>query len=333
MTLIIAEAGVNHNGDMALARRLIDAAADAGADLIKFQTFRADRIATSAAVKAAYQRQSPTDGETQHAMLRRLELTRDMHEALIAHCKNRGIKFFSSGFDPQSVELLAELGADRFKIPSGEITNLPYLRLVGGYGKPIILSSGMATLREIEWALKVLESAGTPRERITVLHCNTDYPTPMADVNLRAMRTIAEAFSVVCRIFRPHPRHRGRDCGGGARGLRDRKALYARSDAAGAGPQGEPGASRVSKQWSSPFATSSRRWAMGSSDRAQARRRTFRSPANRSWPRSPIRAGEIFSIVNLAVKRPGTGLSPTRWDEVIGRRAPRDFAADELIEL
>jgi N,N'-diacetyllegionaminate synthase len=194
--LIIAEAGVNHNGDLTLARGLIDAAADAGANLVKFQTFKADRLATAAAVKAAYQTQSSADRESQHEMLRRLELTRDMHEALIAHCKLRGIEFFSSGFDLESVELLAELGAQRFKIPSGEITNLPYLRGVGRYGKPVILSSGMATLREIEWALQVLETAGTSRERITVLHCNTEYPTPMADVNLLAMRSIAEAFDV-----------------------------------------------------------------------------------------------------------------------------------------
>ena len=195
-TLIIAEAGVNHNGDLALARQLIDVAAEAGADLVKFQTFSADRLVTAHAKKADYQTQTTDAGESQHAMIRRLELTRDMHEALIAHCKSRGIQFFSTGFDPESIDLLAELGLDRFKIPSGEITNLPYLRHVGRYGKPVILSTGMATLGEIEAALEVLEQAGTPRDRITVLHCNTEYPTPMADVNLRAMLTIRDAFGV-----------------------------------------------------------------------------------------------------------------------------------------
>ncbi len=195
-TLVIAEAGVNHNGDMSLARRMVDVAADAGADMVKFQTFSADRLVTALAAKADYQLRAAGDGESQHAMLRRLELTRDMHTALIAHCKTREIEFFSTGFDIESIELLAELGLNQFKIPSGEITNMPYLRHIGGYGKPVILSSGMATLGEIEAALDVLEGAGTPRARITVLHCNTDYPTSMADVNLRAMLTIRDAFGV-----------------------------------------------------------------------------------------------------------------------------------------
>ena len=195
-TLIIAEAGVNHNGDLALARQLIDVAADAGADLVKFQTFSADRLVATHARKADYQTQTTDAGETQHAMIRRLELTREMHEALITHCKLRKILFFSAGFDTDSVDLLVELGLDCFKIPSGEITNLPYLRHVGHYGKSVILSTGMATLFEIEAALEVLAQAGTRREKVTILHCNTEYPTPMADVNLRAMLTIRDAFGV-----------------------------------------------------------------------------------------------------------------------------------------
>ena len=195
-TLIIAEAGVNHNGDLALARQLVDVAAKAGADLVKFQTFSADRLVTAHARKADYQTKTTNAGESQHSMIRRLELTREMHEVLIDHCKSRGIQFFSTGFDSESIDLLVELGLDRFKIPSGEITNLPYLRHVGHYGKPVILSTGMATLGEIEAALDVLEHAGTLRDRITVLHCSTEYPTPMADVNLRAMLTIRDAFGV-----------------------------------------------------------------------------------------------------------------------------------------
>jgi N,N'-diacetyllegionaminate synthase len=330
--VIIAEAGVNHNGDLTLARGLIDAAAEAGADLVKFQTFKADRLVTAAAAKAAYQTQSSADRETQHAMLRRLELTRDMHEALIAHCKLRGIEFLSSGFDLESVELLAELGAQRFKIPSGEITNLPYLRRVGSYGKPVILSSGMATLREIAWALEVLETAGTPRVRTTVLHCNTEYPTPMADVNLLAMRTIAEAFDVAvgysdhtagievaiaavalgaCMIEKhltldrtlPGPDHKA------SLEPRELKAMVLAirniEQALGDGIK-QPSASEVKNI----------------------------SIARKSLVAArPIRAGEIFSVANLAAKRPGTGVSPARWDEVVGQPAPRDFAVDELIEL
>lgn len=225
-TLIIAEAGINHNGDLELARRLIDVAADAGADLVKFQTFNADRLATRSAQKADYQNRTTDSDESQHEMLRRLELTREMHEELIAHCHGRGIGFFSTGFDLESVDLLVELGIDRFKIPSGEITNLPYLRHVGGYGKPIILSTGMATLGEIEAALEVLEQAGTPRGHITVLHCNTEYPTPMTDVNLRAMLTIREAFGVAVGYSDPHLRHRSADCCRGLGGRSDRKALH-----------------------------------------------------------------------------------------------------------
>ena len=194
--LIIAEAGVNHNGSLELARQLIDVATDAGADMVKFQTFVADRLVTTRAKKAEYQARTSDADESQHAMIRRLELTREMHEELIAYCKSRGIQFFSTGFDSLSVELLAQFGINSFKIPSGEITNLPYLRHVGSYGKPVIMSTGMSTLGEIEVALDVLERAGTPRSRITVLHCNTEYPTPMADVNLRAMVTLRTALGV-----------------------------------------------------------------------------------------------------------------------------------------
>ncbi len=194
--LIIAEAGVNHNGDINLARQLVDAAAEAGADRVKFQTFTADKLATTDAKKADYQSQAADAGESQHAMLRKLELTRDMHVALIEHCKLRGIEFFSTGFDLESIDLLVDLGLDSFKIPSGEITNLPYLRHVGQYGKSVIISTGMATLSEIEAALDILVLAGTPREHITVLHCNTEYPTPMTDVNLCAMLAIRDAFGV-----------------------------------------------------------------------------------------------------------------------------------------
>ena len=195
-TLIIAEAGVNHNGDLALAKRLIDVAAEAGADLVKFQTFNADRLATRSAQKASYQIQSADDSESQHEMLRRLELTESMHQELIAHCAVRNIGFFSTGFDIESVDLLVSLGQDKFKIPSGEITNLPYLRHIGRFGKMVILSTGMATMGDIESAIVALEQAGTPRARITVLHCTTEYPTPMAEVNLRAMQSIRAAFGV-----------------------------------------------------------------------------------------------------------------------------------------
>jgi N,N'-diacetyllegionaminate synthase len=331
-TLIIAEAGVNHNGDMAMARQLIDVAADAGADLVKFQTFSADRLVTMQAKKADYQNRSTDAGESQHAMLRRLELTRDMHEALIAHCASRGIRFFSTGFDPGSVDMLAQLGLDCFKIPSGEITNLPYLRHVGRYGKPVILSTGMANLGEIEAALDVLDQAGTPRERISVLHCNTEYPTPMVDVNLRAMLAIRDAFGV-------------------AVGYSDHTAGIEVAIAAVA-----LGASIIEKHFTLDrnlpgpdhkaslepaelkamvSAIRNIEQALGDGIKRPSASESKNKPiARRSLVAArAIRAGELFSADNLAVKRPGTGLSPMHWDEVIGRAAPRDFTADELIEI
>ena len=195
-TLIIAEAGVNHNGDLDLAKQLIDSAAEAGADLVKFQTFSANRQVTRTATKADYQTKTTDNAESQHEMLRLLELNAEMHEELIAHCAARNIGFFSTGFDIESIDLLLSLGQDHFKIPSGELTNLPYLRHIGRLGKAVILSTGMATLGEIEAAIDVIEQAGTPRASITVLHCTTEYPTPMAEVNLRAMQSIQHAFGL-----------------------------------------------------------------------------------------------------------------------------------------
>jgi N,N'-diacetyllegionaminate synthase len=331
-TLIIAEAGVNHNGDMSLARQLIDVAAEAGADRVKFQTFNADRLVTASAQKADYQNRTTDAAESQHEMLRRLELTREMHEELIAHCNKRGIQFFSTGFDPQSIDLLAELGLDCFKIPSGEITNLPYLRHVGRYAKPVILSSGMATLDEIGAALEILQQAGTPKSRITVLHCTTEYPTPMNEVNLRAMLTIRDAFGVVVG-YSDH-----------TEGIEVAVAAVAL------------GAAVIEKHFTldrnlpgpdhkaslEPDELRAMVAAIRNIERAlgDGIKRPGPSEAkNMAVARKSlvaacvIHAGEVFSPSNLAVKRPGTGVSPMRWDEVLGCRAPRDFALDELIEL
>lgn len=330
-TLIIAEAGVNHNGDIELARRLIDVAAEAGADLVKFQTFSADRLVAPHAPKAQYQQRETAAEETQHAMIRRLELTRDMHLELMAHCRRRDIGFFSTGFDAQSVDLLAELGLDKFKIPSGEITNLPYLRHVAAYGKPVIVSTGMAGLAEIEAALEVLEQGGVPRDRITVLHCNTEYPTPMRDVNLRAMCALREAFQV-------------------AVGYSDHTAGIEVAVAAVA-----LGASVIEKHFTldrslpGPDHQASLEPAelaamvaairnvevcLGDGIKRASESELKNKPiARRSIvAATAIRAGETFTPANLAAKRPGTGVSPMRWDEFVGRRAGRDYAADELID-
>ena len=330
--LIIAEAGINHNGDLTLAKKLIDVAADAGADLVKFQTFSADRLATRTAQKADYQNQTTDSTESQHQMLSRLQLSADMHQALVAHCGARNIGFFSTGFDVESVDFLVSLGQDHFKIPSGEITNLPYLRHIGKFGKAVILSTGMATLGDIEAAIAVIEQAGTPRASITVLHCTTEYPTPMSEVNLRAMQNIQAAFGVSV-------------------GYSDHTFGLEVAVAAAA-----LGASVIEKHFTldrnlpgpdhkaslEPDELKAMVAAIRNIEIALGdgiKRLTPNEVRNKLVARKSlvasqaIKANEVFSSGNITTKRPGTGISPMRWDEVLGRKAPRDFAPDELIEL
>jgi N,N'-diacetyllegionaminate synthase len=331
-TLIIAEAGVNHNGDMALARQLIGVAAEAGADMVKFQTFNADRLVTSSAKKADYQMRTTDSAESQHEMLRRLELSREMHEELIAHCNKCGIQFFSTGFDLQSIDLLADLGLNCFKIPSGEITNLPYLRHVGHYGKPVILSTGMATMDEIGAALNILLRAGTPKERITVLHCTTEYPTPMNEVNLRAMLTIRDAFGVAVG-YSDHTN--GIEVAVAAVALG--AAVIEKHFTLDRNLPGPDHKASLEPDELKAMVAAIRNVEQALGDgikRPGASEAKNMAIARKSLVAACfIRAGEVFSASNIAVKRPGTGISPMRWDEVLGCRAPRDFAAEELIEL
>ena len=331
-TLVIAEAGVNHNGDINLARQLVDVAAEAGADYVKFQTFSADRLVTKNAAKADYQNQTTDNGESQYAMIRELELTREMHEKLITHCKLRGIKFFSTGFDLESIDLLVELRLDFFKIPSGEITNLPYLRHVGQYGKPIILSTGMANMDEIGAALSILEQAGTSRERITILHCNTEYPTPMIDVNLLAMLTIRDTFGVKVG-YSDHTLGIEVAIAAVALGAMIIEKHFT-LDRNQPGPDHK---ASLEPEELKAMVNSIRNIEKAMGDgikRPSASELKNKSVARKSLVAAcPILKGEVFSETNLIVKRPGTGLSPMRWNEVLGRKAQRDFEADELIQL
>lgn len=194
--IIIAEAGVNHNGDIGIAKKLIDAAVEAGVDYIKFQTFKASHLVSKAAKAAKYQNSNLNDEEiTQYEILKSLELSEDQHYSLVEYCKTKNIQFFSTAFDLDGLEFLKSLDFKMFKVPSGEITNLPYLRRLAEYGLPVILSTGMCNMKEIESALKIL-TTGIPKENITVLHCNTEYPTPMQDVNLKAMISIKKEFDI-----------------------------------------------------------------------------------------------------------------------------------------
>ncbi len=331
-TLIIAEAGVNHNGDINLAKRLVDVAAEAGADLVKFQTFSAERLVTLSACKAGYQAKSTEVKESQYDMLRKLELSSDMHESLIDYCAVRGIGFLSTGFDIQSIEYLYSLGQKLFKIPSGEITNLPYLRYIGGLACEVILSTGMSTLGEIEGAIDILESSGTPRNRITVLHCTTEYPTPMNEVNLRAMQSIGKAFGVAVG-YSDH-----------TLGIEVAVAAVALGacviekhftlDRSLPGPDHkaslEPYELRMMidsvRNIESALGDGVKRLSPSEAKNMPVARKSLVASKY-------IKAGEIFSSDNMTTKRPGTGISPMLWDYVVGKSARRDFSLNDLIEL
>lgn len=331
-TYIIAEAGVNHNGDLAMAKRLVEVAAAAGADAVKFQTFTSGTLASKHAPKAEYQLATTDQAESQHDMLKALELDRAAHDILAAHCRQHGIAFLSSAFDLDSLDLLLGMDMPLLKIPSGEITNLPYLRKVGGAGHDVVLSTGMATLADIEAAIAALEAAGTPRARITVLHCNTEYPTPMSDVNLRAMSTIGQAFGVPVG-YSDHTNGTEVAIAAVALGARVIEKHFT-LDRTLPGPDHR--ASLEPDELAAMIkAIRHIEVALGSPiKQPSASEQGNRPIARKSLVATrPIAAGELFSSENLCAKRPGTGISPMRWDEVMGQPAPRDFAEDELITL
>ena len=329
-TLIIAEAGVNHNGELSRARALVAQAAAAGADLVKFQTFVTSKLIAPQAPKAAYQLDTTDPGESQFDMVRKLELSKADHDVLLAECRQHGIGFFSTAFDTDSFDMLLALGLDQVKVPSGEITNLPFLRYIARPGLPVILSTGMCNLGDIEAAIDVLEEAGLRRDQITVLHCNTEYPTPMQDVNLRAMANLGRALGVQVG-YSDH-----------TRGIEVAIAAVALGacviekhftlDRSLPGPDHQASL-EPDELKAMVSAIRNIEQALGDG----IKRPTPSEHKNRAIARKslvaarPIAAGELFSAANLTAKRPGTGLSPMRWDEMIGRPAPRAFAADEPI--
>ena len=331
-TTIIAEAGVNHNGNIEIAKRLIDEAAEAGANIIKFQTFSADKITTRKTKKFNYQILNSDPQETQYDMLKRLELTQKMHQELIDYSLKRKIEFLSTGFDTDSINFLVEQGIKIIKIPSGEIDNLPFLRHIGKFGLPVILSTGMSYLDEIKNAITVLESVGTARKNITVLHCNTAYPTPMSDVNILAMTNIRKAFGV-------------------AVGYSDHTLGIEVPIAAVA-----LGASIIEKHFtldrklSGPDHKASlepnelKLMVLGIRNVEQAMGDGIKRPSNsekmnkvlarKSIVASKIiKIGDMFSEDNLTTKRPGNGISPMQWEELIGTIAKKNYQIDELITL
>jgi len=329
-TLVIAEAGVNHNGDRDMAFRLVDVAANAGADYVKFQTFTADRLVTRNALKADYQTKTTSDEETQHTMLGHLELTTEMHQALMVHCVKRGIGFLSTGFDIESVNFLHGLGQRLYKIPSGEITNLPYLRHIGSLGGDVILSTGMANLGEIEAALEAIESVGTSRRRITVLHCTTEYPAPISEVNLRAMVSMRSAFGVLVG-YSDHTNGIEVPIAAVALGACVIEKHFTLD-------RNLPGPDHMASLEPNELkamvaAIRNIESALGDGIKRLTPSEARNKPVVRKSlvASQAIKAGEIFTAENLTTKRPGTGISPMRWEEVLGKKATRDFAKDELI--
>ena len=331
-TLIIAEAGVNHNGNLHEALGLVDAAAGAGADIVKFQTFTADQLVTPEAVKATYQKAMTGAQESQLSMLRKLELSHNDHLAIIEHCQTRCIGFLSTGFDIESVDMLVGLGIDRIKVPSGDITNLPYLRHIGGLGLPVILSTGMANLEEVSSALELLLTAGTCKEDVTVLHCTTEYPAPMIDVNLRAMVTMRNEFGVNVGYSDHTLGHEVAVAAVALGACVIEKHLTLDNSASG-----PDHAASLEPNKFGDMVRAIRNIELALGDGIKVPRPSEISNmtvARKSIVASGfIRKGERFTALNLAAKRPGSGLSPMLWDHVIGQEAKRDFAPNELIEL
>ena len=327
---IIAEAGVNHNGSIDLAKKLIDVASSAGVDAVKFQTFKAENLATKNAEKANYQKNTTDQKENQFSMLKKLELSKEMHLELINYSKNKNIKFLSSPFDHDSIELLKDLGLEVFKIPSGEITNLLYLRHIGKLNKKIILSTGMSNMDEVKNALDILVNSGTKKNNITILHANTEYPTPMEDVNLKAMVTIGEELNVGFG-YSDHTLGIEVDIAAVAMGASCIEKHFT-LDCNMEGPDHkaslEPDQLREMVK-----AIRNIELALGNG---------IKKPSKSELPniqivrksiiaKTKIKKGDVLKENNLAVKRPGGGISPMKWDDVVGTKATKDYKEDELI--
>ena len=331
-TFVIAEAGVNHNGSLEIAKKLVDVAVDAGADSVKFQTFKAENIVTRYAQKAEYQKETTAGNETQFDMINKLELDINAHKELISYCKKKEITFLSTPFDLESIELLNNLGVEVLKIPSGEITNLPFLEKIGGLRKRLILSTGMADLEEIGNALSILIGAGTPKGNITVLHCNTEYPTPFEDVNLLAMNTIKEAFKVKVG-YSDHTLGIEISIAAAALGA----SVIEKHFTLDKDMEGPDHKSSLEPDELNNMVRAIRNIESGLGN--GIKKPSISELKNISIVRkSIVAAGKIkmaekFSKENITCKRPGTGISPMEWDNIIGKEAKRDFKEDELIEI
>ena len=331
-TIIIAEAGVNHNGDLDLARRMVVAAKEAGADYVKFQTAIPELVISTVAPKAEYQKETTGSDESQLEMCRKLHLPLSDYAGLKQYCREVGIGFMSTPFDLVSIDCLAELDMDYWKIPSGEITNLPYLRKIAQKGGQVILSTGMSVLSEVEEAVTVLEDGGISRDNIILLHCTTQYPTPYSSVNLRAMEVLA---SLGCRSvgYSDHTQGISVPVAAVALGASVIEKHFT-LDRSLPGPDQkaslEPHELRLMVDEIRQVEA-----ALGSPEKLvdEVERPNIEVARKSIVALRPIKKGEILTAENITVKRPGSGISPMLWDSVAGTPASRDFAADELITL
>jgi N,N'-diacetyllegionaminate synthase len=331
-TIIIAEAGVNHNGSIDLAKKLIDGATEAGADFIKFQTFNAEKIVGKYALKAEYQHNESDHDNTQFSMLKKLELNKEAHLELIAHCNLRGIKFFSTAFDSESIELLSSLNIELFKIPSGEITNKPFLQQIASKGKPVIMSTGLANLEEVRQALNILLNGGLKKEDITLLHCTTAYPAPMDDVNLKAMQTLETEFNIKVG-YSDHTKGIEIPIAAVALGATVvEKHITLDRNLPGPDHKASIEIDELKKMIRS-IRNVEKALGKGIKEPAKSELKNTEAVRKSIVAARAIIKNEKLSSENLTIKRPGNGISPMLWDEVIGKTAIRDFNEDEAIEL
>jgi len=329
---IIAEAGVNHNGSIKLAKQLIDVAAEAGADAVKFQTFTAENLVARNTQKAEYQKRTTDASESQFDMIKKLELDVGAHKELITYCQEKDIMFLSTPFDHGSIDLLSDLRMKIFKIPSGEITNLPYLRHIGSLGKQVILSTGMSNLKEVGGALSILINEGTSKDDITVLHANTMYPTPMEDVNLNAMLTIQKEFGVDIG-YSDHTLGIEVDIAAVAMGASCIEKHFT-LDKTMDGPDHK--ASLEPKELG-VMVSSIRNIekALGSSEKKPSPSESVNMISSRKSiiANKTIKKGDILTEDNISTKRPGIGISPMKWDNVIGLISDKNYQVDDLIRI
>lgn len=326
---IIAEAGVNHNGSFELACRLADAAKEAGADCVKYQTFKSENLVSKDAQKAEYQKKTTGDS-SQQDMLKKLELSYDSFVRLKEYCDKIGICFLSTPFDFESIDFLKSLDMPFWKIPSGEVTNYPYLVALAKTGKPVVMSTGMCEMNEISDAIKVLKDNGT--KDIKLLHCNTEYPTPFEDVNLTAMKTMREAFSTEVG-YSDHTKGIEVPIAAVALGA----TIIEKHFTLDRNMEGPDHKASLEPQELKQMVCSIRNIekAIGTGDKtpSASEKKNITIARKSIVAKKEIKAGEIFTVENITVKRPGTGISPMRWNEVLGTKALRDFNEDEKIEL